>query len=473
MHSMQSVFKLFLPAACCLLPALALAESSLFRIWPNHPDAPERPGPDGSAFRKEWDVVVDLRGIVANSRAVSAIRVTMPDGSDQVFKLKRFDDISGFELVGEFDFQPIPDAPDSAISYTWYGESASAQMTIAVWQGVMSATIGGIHEPLTLQRVDGQMRARALDRSRMPPELELAPIGVDIKSVKARVNSLGPVPSKAVVADVDALVVHTPAALAAVGGDPATLNALVAEAFLQLDSAMEVSGMTSTGVRNVLATQANLSIEVPYNEVPGNSCVGSSTTTCRWVGHRIWLRTDSSVAALRNTWSADIVVMIVADQATAGVAYTQRLNCGFTQDYENTAGCNVGSAYEPFAFAVVSSAYVTAGYTFAHEAGHQFGMEHQIGGGTPSYSWSYAKTSTDGIVQSLMGNQPNPFRRLQYSNPNVLFIGSSLPSGDSLRFNARTGECLAPLMSTFRSPSQPGYVFWDDFETRLIPIGGC
>jgi len=418
-------------------------------------------------------VVVDLRGIVAGSRAVSAIRVKMPDGSDQIFKMKRFDDISGFELVGEFDFQPIPDAPDSEISYNWYGESSSAQMTIAVWQGVMSATIGGIDEPLTLQRVNGRMMARALDRSRMPPELELAPIDMDTKSVKPRIVRLGPVRNKSVVAHVDALVVHTPAALAAVGGDPATLNALVAEAFVQSESAMEVSGMTSTRVRNVLASQANLSIEVPYGETPGNNCTGPSTINCRWHGHRIWLRTDSGVSALRNTWGADIVVMIVADQGMAGIAYTQRTNCGSTQGYENTPGCEVGSAYESFAFSVVSAPFVTAGYTFAHEIGHQFGMEHQSGSSSPSYVWSFAMTSADGIVQTTMGNQPNPFRRLQYSNPSVLFIGSSLPSGDSLRFNARTGECLAPVMSTFRSPSQPSFIFWDDFETKLIPIGGC
>jgi hypothetical protein len=52
-----------------------------------------------------------MRGIVANNRAVSSMRLRMPDGL-RTFKMKRFSDISGFEPVGEDDFQIRPGATD-------------------------------------------------------------------------------------------------------------------------------------------------------------------------------------------------------------------------------------------------------------------------------------------------------------------------------------------------------------------------
>lgn len=453
----------------------ANAASDFFRIWPNHPAAPVRPGPEGSAIRHEWDVEVDMRGIVANSEAMRTILVKMPDGHNLRFDNVSFSDISGFELVGEFDFQVDPDASDSDISYTWYGTSGSAQMTIAVWQGVMSATITGIPSTLSVQQMRSHTRLREFDLSRVPPEVD-GDRSNDDKSGTTNKRAAALLPNtKAVVAHVDTLVVHTPAVLAALvamGGDRSTLNAMIAEAFLQSESAMTVSGMTGTRLRNVLSS-GDLSEEIPYNEVPGNSCTGGSTLTCRWVGHRIWLRTDPAVATLRNTNAADIVVMLVADADVAGIAYTQRTACGELAGYENTLGCTPGSNYNGFAYSVVSQQFINSFQVFVHETGHQLGMEHQSApGATPSYSWSFAKTRSDNQVQTVMGGF-SMTRSLQYSNPNVAFIGSGESSGDAARFNARTGDCLSPVMSTFRSPGQPAFIFWDDFETRLIPVGGC
>jgi len=458
--------------ALLLVPGDSSARSDLFRIWPNHPAAPVKPGSDGSAIRREWDVEVNMRGIVANSAATQTIVVRMPEGNDLHFRNRQFSDISGFILDGELDFQIDPDAEDSDISYSWYGTSDSAQMTIAVWRGVMSATITGIASPLNVLQSRSGTRLRELDVTLVPPDLDEGPrdkngFGVTYASPAAKRAG-----TKAVVAHVNALVVHTPAALAAFGGDRSALNAQIAEAFVQSDSAMGSSGMESTRLLNILAGQADLSVEVPYNEVPGNTCVGTNTTFCRWVGHRIWLRTDSTVAALRNSYSADLVVMIVGDQqGLAGIAYTQRPDCGAFEGYESAPGCTVGVGYEPFAFSVVSHAFMNSFQVFVHETGHQFGMEHQAGG-TPSYTWSFARTRSDNQLQTVMGSQ-GLSRSLQYSNPNVPFIGSAEASGETLRFNARTGQCLAPVMSGFRTPSQPAFVFWDDFETRLIPITGC
>jgi len=133
-----------------------------------------------------------------------------------------------------------------------------------------------------------------------------------------------------------------------------------------------------------------------------------------------------------------------------------------------------GSGYSAFAFSAVSLTFTTSFQVFAHELGHQFGMQHQaeVASPTPAYSWSFAKTISDGTVQTVVGGY-SLARTLQFSNPNVSFIGSGEASGETFQFNARTGACLAPTMSGFRTPGQLSTLFSDGFELRLIPIGGC
>ena len=312
--------------------------------------------------------------------------------------------------------------------------------------------------------------------TRVPPSVEFGARASDAKrsAAKAAVAAL-PVRPKSAIDTVDVLVVHTPGALAhsSIGGNVEDLNSRIAQSFVQVESALATSGMDTVRVRNVL-TGSDLSIEIPYNEVPGNTCdEGTFAPLCRWVGHRIWLRTSTEVAALRNIHGADLVVMLVGDQFYGGIAYVQNIDCGVFSGYESTLGCDVGAAYSPFAFSVVSVPFATSFQVFAHETGHQFGMQHQAAAFiTPAYPWSYAKTRSDGLTQTIIGDsQIN--RSLQYSNPNVPFIGTSEPSGEALRFNARTGVCLAPAMSGFRAPEQLLRVFADGFEEQLVPLVGC
>ncbi|HWS26186.1 MAG TPA: hypothetical protein VN259_06355, partial [Xanthomonadales bacterium] len=85
----------------------------------------------------------------------------------------------------------------------------------------------------------------------------------------------------------------------------------------------------------------------------GWTCPSGPSAQCRWTGHRVFLRTDAGVQSLRDSYGADIVLMIVQDTGWAGMAYTQRPNCGFTGTFEFTSGCNVGASYENFAYAVL------------------------------------------------------------------------------------------------------------------------
>ncbi len=466
---------LSLRLALCL-PAVAMS-SEFFSVWPGHPQAPELPGPPRTVVAREWRVELNMRGIVANNAAVQRISVRLPDG-ERSFTMRLFSDIEGFELVGEDDFQIRPGARDEEISYSWSGVAGGEQMTIAVYRGVMSATITGPRGVFSLIRRDGRPVFQQIDVSRIStkePPRSSKPQHPD-KTRLIRSLSMPAVPKQSV-DRVDILVVHTPAALV-LAGSVADLNARVAESFLQMEEALRNSGMAGVRVRNVLAG-ANLSAQVNYSEVPGHSCaVGTSTDLCRWVGHRIWLRTSAAVAALRNTHGADLVVMLVADGADGlgptGVAYVQEPGCGTFLGYENSPGCDVGVAYASFGFSVVSTTYTTSFQVFAHELAHQFGMQHQseIASPTPAYPWSHARTNSHGSVQTLAGGY-SLARTLQFSNPNVVFVGSTEASGSGTQFNARTGAFLAHAMSNFRPPGLPAALFSDGFEIRLIPVVGC
>ena len=449
-----------------VVPATTVA-SDFFTVWPGHKDAPEIPGPPDTPIDREWLIGLNMRGIAANNAAVSEIAVRLPD-RERIFAMRSFSDIAGFEPVGDDDFQIIPGIADEEISYNWYGEAGTEQMTIAVYQGVMSATITGGAEVFSLSRREGQPVLRDIDVSRIPN----GHLPQEPEEEKAVSWSLPLAPfAKSSLDVVDVLVVHTPDALALtdIGGDMAVLNSRVAEAFLQTDTAMTNSGMTTVKMRNVLSG-GDLSIEVPYNEVPGNTCVGTNVDFCRWIGHRIWARTN--LGALRDAYNADLVVMLVEDHVwAAGISYVQSSNCGSQAGYESTPGCGVGAAYADFAFAVVDVAEATAYQVFTHETGHQFGMQHQAGAGL-AYFWSLAKTRSNNASETVVGAARLP-RNLQYSNPNVFFIGTSESSGASNRFNALTGACLAPVISGFRTPGQVFTLFWDGFESPLVPLTGC
>jgi len=449
-------------------PAAALA-SDFFIVWPGHPSAPAISPPREGPVVREWEVEINMRGIVANKAAVARINVRLPDG-ERTFVMRRFSDIAGFVLVGEDNFGIRPDARDEDISYNWYGEGGTEQMTIAVHQGVMSATVTGSRDVYSLIRREAAPVLQQIDVTRIPPPIEL---GRPTGNAKQTLLTWASLPqAKSAIDTVDILVVHTPAALAQ-AGSMADLNARVAESFVQVENALVTSGMDSVRVRNVI-TGGDLSLEVPYNEVPGNTCTGPDVNVCRWVGHRIWVRTDATVAAQRDAYGADLVVMLVADQVgPVGVAYVQNFNCGVFEEYEDTPGCDIGAAYAPFAFSVVSLPHTTSYLVFAHEVGHQFGMQHHSAlGVTPAYPWSYAKIRSNNSAETIVGGA-GLARSMQYSNPNVPFIGTTETSGETLRFNARTGVCLAPTMSGFRTPGQLFRLFADGFEEQLVPLVGC
>ncbi len=456
-----------------LLAGQAFAQTQFFRVYPGHPSTsplPPRPG-SAPAVEVDFPVSIDQRGIVLDRAARAEWALRMPDGSVKVFRQSRFEPLEGFVAQGELDVQPDPELPDSAISWNWFGTSGRESFTVSAHRGRLSGTLIGHERNFAITESRGQTIFRRINP-------RLVPLDVVGSGPREKPHALRPTFTSAKFSDtIDVLVVHTPGAVAAAEGR-SQLNALIAESFNQANTVVSNSGVVSFSFRNVLAGQENLSVEVNYGEngTPPSACIAGAGF-CRWIGHRVWLRTSALVAQLRNANSADLVVMYVGDQSDAsGVAYVQRPNCGVDPFLENTLGCSVGADYNNFAFAVVSTPFATSFQVFAHEIGHQLGMEHNLTNGSevPSFAWSYG-WYVSGVNETVMsvaatfGACTNCPRALQFSNPSIPFLNTSVPSGNSsTAWNARTGAALAPFISEFRAPRLTQLVFRSGFEA--LPI---
>lgn len=220
------------------------------------------------------------------------------------------------------------------------------------------------------------------------------------------------------------LSVYTPQARAAAGG-ATFIQAEIQAAVDQANTAFINSNMIA---RYFLAH----TVEVNYND-SGNINADLD-----------WVTTNAGVASLRNTYAADMVSLIVAN----GGGYC---GVGWIQDRPS-------SGFAGYAFQVTDRDCMP-NHTFAHEHGHNLGMEHNPEnsdvGSTPSaasYPWSFGHR-VDGQFRTVMaydGCSAACPRILHFSNPDVAVNGYATGIADR-RDNAMTGDLTAPIVAGFRS----------------------
>jgi peptidyl-Asp metalloendopeptidase len=215
--------------------------------------------------------------------------------------------------------------------------------------------------------------------------------------------------------------VYTPQARAAAGGTT-QIQGQIQAAVDQANTAFINSNMTA---RFFLAHTA----EVSYND-SGN--IDSDLT---------WVTSNSTVTSLRNTYSADMVSLIVNNGGGyCGIGWVQR---------------NPGAGFANYAFQATALGCL-ANSTLAHEHGHNMGMEHDpaSAGVSPagaSYPWSFGHY-VNGSFRTIMSYNVCSVscpRVLHFSNPDVLYNG--VPTGIlDQRDNAHTGDLTAPIVANFR-----------------------
>lgn len=369
---------------------------------------------DASSVR-EPAVVVDYR-IDFDVAALSAspllpVRLTLPDGRR-------------YELVPE----EIEDR--GADSLLWRGSLVGmgdqGEAVITVRRGHVAGRLtllGRTFELVPDAEGAGVSRLRELDTTRFPE-------GPDtVEPPAPAMESTGPprdeVPSASMGADpvLEVLVVYTPAARVAAGGT----GQIEAVAQAAVDASNTAYGNSQVTQSLVLRGTE----EVGYDEsgVPMGDQVA-------------WLREDPGVGALRDTYAADLVAMLSESHPGCGIGYSMR---------------NPGPLSEAWAFSVTHRPCAVGNLSFAHELGHNMGLEHDPANSSVypdggSHAWSFGHL-VDGEFRSVMAYATecdlNCPRVAHFSNPAVSYMG--FPTGiEDERDNARTLNLTAPIVEDFR-----------------------
>jgi hypothetical protein len=221
--------------------------------------------------------------------------------------------------------------------------------------------------------------------------------------------------------------VYTPQARAAAGG--------ITQIQAQIQAAIDQANTAFVNSNMITRFFLSHTEEVAYNDS------GNIETDLKWV------TSNSTVASLRNTYSADMVSLITNNGGGyCGIGWVQR---------------NPGSSFAGYAFQVTWLACLSNS-TLAHEHGHNMGMEHDPGsaGIAPSgasYPWSFGHY-VNGAFRTIMSYDVCSLgcpRVLHYANPDVFYNG--IPTGIlNQRDNAQTGDLIAPIVANFRAGGGSG-----------------
>ncbi len=222
------------------------------------------------------------------------------------------------------------------------------------------------------------------------------------------------------VSTVNVLVVYTAAAAAATSN----ISSLIQLAVDETNTSYVNSGININMVRVHTA-------QVTYNE--------SGRTFSQHVAS---LRgtTDGSmdnVHTLRNTYGADVVVLVVNDSEACGIASTIK-------------------ATATTAFAVAHYSCITGYYSFGHEVGHLQGARHDrfVDGSTTPYAYGHGYIPSTKNWRTVMayGNNCSNCTRIQWwSNPLKTYpVTGQVMGTAAYEDNARVLNLTAPTVAAFR-----------------------
>lgn len=235
---------------------------------------------------------------------------------------------------------------------------------------------------------------------------------------------------------VDVIVVYTPEARAGAGGHNG-IKAIAQAAVDAMNSAM-VNSLVDTEIVLIYAGEVN------YND-SNNSSTDLS-----------WLQSSTEVEALKNQYGADMTGLLVNNMSgSCGRGYVMR---------------NPGPGFRDYAVQVTKVSCAVGNLSFAHEFGHNMGLEHNPENSsatstTASYPWSFGHYHSGSYRTVMSYSSPctgGCSRRQYFSNPDVDYNG--LPSGiDNERDNARTLGLTSPISAAFRV-RVPDVIFVDGFD---------
>ena len=287
-------------------------------------------------------------------------------------------------------------------SVIWLGHIEGidkSQVTLVIEDTVMAANIRLPGSYFQVRYVgSGLHSVRQIDESQFPPEGQ--PIPRDTTRSQTAQDSGTTATDDG--SRFDVMVVYTPAARAAAGGTTA-MQALINLAVAETNTAYSRSGIIS---RVRLVHQE----EVSYTES------GDFSTDL----NRLTNPSDGfmdNVHALRNTYGADLVSLIIEGTSLCGLGWLMTTE---------------SNSFQSLAFSVVARICATGNFSLGHEMGHNMGLQHDRADTAANgvFPFSHGYVDTPHGFRDIMGvgaSCGGCMRIQNFSNPNVLFNG--FPTG--------------------------------------------
>lgn len=359
------------------------------------------PGPHGSAA-----IAIEPAGDIVR-RGAGQIQIDLPGGESVIAELARHTPrgARNGHWRGRLVFEPSSD-----VSLTWH-------------DGVLAGAIRRANAVYEIRPVANGSIVERLDLTSFPPCAGARTARPNFASDSS--GAIGNVTANATadgVTEVTLLSVYTPQARDAAGG--------VAQITAQIQAAVD----------NANAAFVNSQVSAQYTLV--HTAVANYNDTGDPNADLNWVSTDANVAALRDQYGADMVSLIVANGGGGcGIGFVMR---------------TPGPAFAGSAFQVTDRDCAVGNLTFAHEHGHNAGLEHDPANGpapsSASYPWSFGHyvNAQFRTVMSYLSPCPNGCTRVAYySNPSVLYLGFATGIADQ-RDNARTLRLTTPIVAAFR-----------------------
>ena len=316
-------------------------------------------------------------------------------------------------------------------STLWHGRLEaphSGDVTLAMVDGVVSGSlivdgrmfeIGAADDRLHIVREVNPALFPTEDPPYPPSAPDLLPSGTAVSDSTATqaLDSGG---------QIDVMVIWTPAARTAAGGTTAAIQSLVD---------LAVANANASYARSQIGTTLRLvySGEVDFTETTTSIGTDLSRLAGTVDGY------IDGVHTLRNQYGADVVTLL-------GAGYAARGSCGVA--YVMTS---VSTAFASNAFNVVDQSCAGGYLSYAHEVGHNQGLQHDpANAGSASYPYAYGFQDPWGGFRTVMA-YGSAARVQQFSNPSVLYSGR--PTGTSSQDNARALNNNAATVANFRPAS--------------------
>ena len=331
---------------------------------------------------------------------------------------------------------------------TWFGkvdDDPHSSVIIVEVDGLVAGSVFAHGKHYSIRGKDAaSQEVVEVEQSAFPPEAcDQPPAGDQLQSLSA--PSAFPEAQADTGSGIDVMVVYTPAALAR-QGSAAAIEATINVAVGETNVSYANSGI-ATSLRLVRTEQ------VAYTETAAPNGYETDLARLQNPGDGYM----DEVHTLRNTYNADVVVLLVDALSTYNV-------CG----YAYIAGT------ESYAFALVDQHCATINYSFGHEIGHIQGARHDWyvdSTNNSPFTYNHGHVDPSILRRTIMAyndectatipppNDNNCIRVQYFSKPGLAYPGydASHPMGSSIENNTLALNTTAAAVANFRQ-SAPAVV---------------